>query len=288
MLAGIRVIKMYAWEAPFATLIQRVRASEVGKVFASNGLKGFNLAIFFSATALVSFLTFLPYNLGGNRLDVYTVFYTIALFSAARFTVALKIPLATQGLSELRVAAKRIEQLLLLEDFHALANVHTSSNKDDTFSELTLPLLSQPEPSTFTSTSESTVRNEFQDIDDMHTKSDAVPELALPLIVQPEPAASTMTSESTVPDTPLGTVRLERALCRWSPDAPPTLDDITLAVQPGELMGLVGPVGCGKSSLLLALLGELRTESGSVVVAGRVSYAPQVKEIGGNETEGER
>ena len=35
------------------------------------------------------------------------------------------------------------------------------------------------------------------------------------------------------------------------------LKDITLEVHPGELVAIVGAVGSGKSSLLLALLGEM-------------------------------
>lgn len=55
----------------------------------------------------------------------------------------------------------------------------------------------------------------------------------------------------------------------------PTLSDINVDFQKGKLIGVVGPVGAGKSSLLQALLRELPLESGSIQVKGNISYAAQ-------------
>jgi peptide/nickel transport system ATP-binding protein len=47
-------------------------------------------------------------------------------------------------------------------------------------------------------------------------------------------------------------------------DKPPVLDDLRVDVQPGEVLGLVGHSGCGKSSLALAILGLLNLKGGKV------------------------
>jgi len=44
--------------------------------------------------------------------------------------------------------------------------------------------------------------------------------------------------------------------------------DLSLQVGAGEIMALVGPTGCGKSSVLRAVAGLIRPDSGEIVIAG--------------------
>lgn len=60
------------------------------------------------------------------------------------------------------------------------------------------------------------------------------------------------------------------------------LNRIDLRIQPGECIAVVGPVGAGKSSLLLALLGEIPVDAGRVEMLGisddeapRTAFVPQ-------------
>uniref|UniRef100_A0A8C2UKK8 ATP binding cassette subfamily C member 3 n=1 Tax=Coturnix japonica TaxID=93934 RepID=A0A8C2UKK8_COTJA len=53
------------------------------------------------------------------------------------------------------------------------------------------------------------------------------------------------------------------------------LHSINLLVPSGALVAVVGHVGCGKSSLLSALLGEMEKLEGEVAVKGSVAYVPQ-------------
>jgi zinc transport system ATP-binding protein len=64
---------------------------------------------------------------------------------------------------------------------------------------------------------------------------------------------------------------------------PPALEHVSLSVGQGEFVGLVGPNGGGKSTLLKLVLGLLRPNSGTVRVAGgapqearrMIGYVPQ-------------
>ncbi|XP_022091453.1 multidrug resistance-associated protein 1-like isoform X2 [Acanthaster planci] len=61
----------------------------------------------------------------------------------------------------------------------------------------------------------------------------------------------------------------------WSKDGNLILKNINVDIQPGSLVAVVGQVGCGKSSLLSALLGEMEKTGGAVNVNGSVAYVPQ-------------
>jgi ATPase subunit of ABC transporter with duplicated ATPase domains len=65
------------------------------------------------------------------------------------------------------------------------------------------------------------------------------------------------------------------------------LDDVDLAVAPGWRIGLVGPNGVGKSTLLRVLSGDLRPDSGTVATSpprALVGYLPQEPERRSGET----
>lgn len=54
-----------------------------------------------------------------------------------------------------------------------------------------------------------------------------------------------------------------------------SLQQVSLILQPGELVAVIGAVGSGKSSLISALLGEMPIVSGTSLVHGHVAYAAQ-------------
>ncbi|MDP9440181.1 MAG: metal ABC transporter ATP-binding protein [Actinomycetota bacterium] len=74
-------------------------------------------------------------------------------------------------------------------------------------------------------------------------------------------------------------------------DRRPVLDGVTLRVPRGSMIGIVGPNGGGKSTLLKAILGLVPAERGEVEVLGRpvdrrarrlVGYVPQREDVDWN------
>ncbi len=58
------------------------------------------------------------------------------------------------------------------------------------------------------------------------------------------------------------------------------MEDINLTVPEGSLVAIIGAVGAGKSSLLAAVLGEMKLRKGNVRVKGSIAYtAQQVKPL---------
>ncbi len=97
-----------------------------------------------------------------------------------------------------------------------------------------------------------------------------------------------MSAEVSLPGVPL---RAEAVTAGYGGD--PVIRDISVGVDPGEVISLVGPNGSGKSTLLKGLVGVVRVSSGTVSVGGRqitnlppeevaragVGYVPQVDDI---------
>uniref|UniRef100_A0A8C7EUI1 Multidrug resistance-associated protein 1 n=1 Tax=Neovison vison TaxID=452646 RepID=A0A8C7EUI1_NEOVI len=70
-------------------------------------------------------------------------------------------------------------------------------------------------------------------------------------------------------------ITVKNATFTWARSDPPTLSGITFSIPEGSLVAVVGQVGCGKSSLLSALLAEMDKVEGCVAVKGSVAYVPQ-------------
>ena len=66
-------------------------------------------------------------------------------------------------------------------------------------------------------------------------------------------------------------------------EARPALLDISLSIEPDQLVGVIGPNGSGKSTLIKAILGFIRPDVGEVLINGQdvlkakglVAYVPQ-------------
>ena len=70
---------------------------------------------------------------------------------------------------------------------------------------------------------------------------------------------------------------VENMTCYWSDNSTHAcLRNINFNVSTGELLAVTGPVGSGKSSLLMSILGELRPAYGEIKHSGTVASAPQV------------
>ncbi|KAH8352145.1 hypothetical protein KR084_002249, partial [Drosophila pseudotakahashii] len=84
----------------------------------------------------------------------------------------------------------------------------------------------------------------------------------------------------TVPDPenvlPESAISITGLKAKWDPDSPDyTLSGLSFEVQPGTIVAVMGATGSGKSSLVQAILGELKPEFGQIKPNGSMSYSPQ-------------
>jgi len=85
----------------------------------------------------------------------------------------------------------------------------------------------------------------------------------------------------------LGKTILETSSLRIERDGRCLIDGLDLALRPGDRIGVVGANGCGKTSLLLALLGRLPLADGSIILGSntKIGYLDQSRaNLDDNET----
>ncbi|EDV28837.1 uncharacterized protein TRIADDRAFT_19619 [Trichoplax adhaerens] len=79
--------------------------------------------------------------------------------------------------------------------------------------------------------------------------------------------------DETVEDSEDSFVTIDHVSAAW--DGDPLFEDLSLSIESNKLYAIVGPVGCGKTSLLMTLLGEMTILRGSINMRGKVAYVPQ-------------
>jgi len=47
------------------------------------------------------------------------------------------------------------------------------------------------------------------------------------------------------------------------------VQDVSFQVMPGEIFGVIGPNGCGKTTMFNAVLGQIKPDAGTIVLAGK-------------------
>ena len=71
-------------------------------------------------------------------------------------------------------------------------------------------------------------------------------------------------------------ISVENGAFGWGDESPRVIQNLNLRVNRGEIIAIVGPVACGKSTLVKGLLGETSTFEGSVLMAHpEISFCDQ-------------
>ncbi|XP_038050410.1 multidrug resistance-associated protein 4-like [Patiria miniata] len=286
VISGIRVIKIYAWEHSFGNLVAESRRKEARKILHSAYLRGLILALLFSGPLLTTFITFVVYASLGNPVTPSKVFPILALFYSARICLSVFFPYAVMNGSEGLVSIRRIQKFLLMEELQIHTKERDNNASGDVALEEPVILLDEIKADGIPQNDESNIS---EHPDRTRTKStNCLIESAGngELAGYEGPAGSKKEEEPNEPNLDLkepdteeedgAKIVVENMYGSWNKDVNNTvLQDVSFRVEPGELLAVIGPVGCGKSSLLMALLGELPTVSGVNILSGQVGYTAQ-------------
>ncbi|BFZ12259.1 hypothetical protein BsWGS_15298 [Bradybaena similaris] len=229
LLSGIRVVKFYSWEQHFTWRINQMREKELKHLKGRKYLDA--MCVYFWATTpvMISILTFSTHVLMGYTLTAAKVFTCLSLFLML-ISPLNAFPWVINGLVEAWVSLKRVHKFVCLKDTDP-GHYYTSDAEPAGSPAVWLKNASFTWANTHCEDSDSVMSGGVQE-----PRSDEDN-----LTHTPAPASRAQTQD---------------------------LRNISLRIEKGQFVGVVGKVGSGKSSLLSALIGEMNKTEGEVFVDG--------------------
>ncbi|XP_028588496.2 ATP-binding cassette sub-family C member 8 isoform X2 [Podarcis muralis] len=235
MLRGIKLLKLYAWEHIFHSSVEETRQKEM------TSLRAFalytSISIFMNAAIPIAavLITFVVHAHLFENADFSP---SVAFASLSLFHI-LVTPLFLLS-SVVRSTVKALVSVQKLSEFLSSEEIGEEHDK-----------CAEPR------------------CKDNHSKYQAVP---LKVVNRKRPAREDWNNYSSPLRRPVSTteaddycVKVTNGFFTWTPEGSPTLSSIDIRIPQGQLTMIVGQVGCGKSSLLLGILGEMQKVSGNVI-----------------------
>ncbi|XP_062563100.1 probable multidrug resistance-associated protein lethal(2)03659 [Armigeres subalbatus] len=218
IISGIQVIKLYAWEKPFAKLISTARRAELKIVVKSGFIRGLYMTFGLFTTRAALFATVVGLLLMQEEITAAKVFVVASYLNIVAYAMSGMFVRGVAEIAEGLVATRRLQKFLEYDEI-SYQTLH------------------------------------YGDRNDSEKMENEQPNVALSL--QSVTARWVMPKEEDQSHRPL------------------TLDNLNVDIPRGKLVGIVGAIGSGKSSILQAILGELPLESGRIVRNETVSYVSQ-------------
>nr|CAH7729851.1 unnamed protein product [Callosobruchus chinensis] len=117
IISGIQVIKMYAWEKPFAKLVHTARRLEINLIRKTSFMRGVILSFIMFSTRLSIFVSILYYVLAGNKdITAEKVFVLTSFYNILRQTMTVFFPQGISQVAEAKVSIRRLNQFMLYDE----------------------------------------------------------------------------------------------------------------------------------------------------------------------------
>ncbi|XP_059391674.1 ATP-binding cassette sub-family C member 8-like isoform X2 [Carassius carassius] len=237
LLRGIKLLKLYAWEHIFCSSVEETRGKEL------TSLQTFalytSISIFMNtaipiAAVLVTFVAHVHLSDDGD-LSPAVAFASLSLFHILVNPLFLLSSVVRSTVKAL-VSVQKLSEFFSCDEIggeqEPRATVLPNSSNHNKYQALPLKVVNRKRP----------IRDEWNSF-------------TLPSEQEDEPLA--------VDDEDI-CIKITNGYFSWT-DGTPTLSNVNIKIPFGQLTMIVGQVGCGKSSLLLAALGEMQKIFGTVI-----------------------
>ncbi|KAJ5095932.1 ABC transporter integral membrane type 1 [Penicillium alfredii] len=236
ILQAVRFVKFFGWESSFLNRLKEIRRGEIRSIQTLMAVRNGILCVSISIPTFASMLAFITYSLSSHSLNPAPIFSSLALFNSLRMPLNM-LPLVIGQVTDASTALSRVQEFLLAEE-----------QKEDIERDENMANAIEMDKASFT-----WERLPAEKDEDKVQKT-----------LGGRPSRSGVSTPKEIPDAE-----------NEAPAEPFKLQDMTIEVGRNELLAVIGTVGCGKSSLLSALAGDMRVIDGSVRLSTSRSFCPQ-------------
>lgn len=239
LLGSFAILKYFVFESAYLKRISNIRGNELKGIWKISLIKAFNQSLALSLPTLAAVVSFICYAGLGNGINPARIFTSLSLFQLLRQPLMF-LPRALSAAADASNAISRLEEVFEAELRQGGKIVDKGLEDALVVEDATFEWLSA-EPD------EADVKSAKKG---MFTKARTSKKVEM--------------SEKQDFDSATPQAR-----------EPFRVVNLNMRVKRGDLVAIVGTVGCGKSSILSGIIGEMRTLKGSVRFGGKVAYCSQ-------------
>ena len=297
---NIKVLKLYSWEEEYMKKIQEARENELQSIIYKFNIHNYNSTIQWFAPVATSLASIGMYQYLHTVLKIEDIFTCMQIFNSIQHPIK-SIPTLLNNFSEVAISMGRIEKYLFQDEINQ--NNIIKNDKEMKEKNMSVKIVNGNYSWGIPPTSLKEIK--MKDLKDRGINMDSltdkkkkkkekkekknVPapiELSTEIKLDSDSEDSFNSSSENLKFTKkindieggLGIENLEKNGKKKINPLEPILKDINIEIKNGEFVCIIGEVGCGKSSLLQAILNNMLPLSGSskVFLNGDISYVSQI------------
>ncbi|GAA5994171.1 uncharacterized protein JCM10292_001909 [Rhodotorula paludigena] len=284
LLGGMRVLKFFAWEIPYLEKLQHYRAKELHQIRNLLISRAATTGVAMSLPTLATVLAFVTYASTGHETTAQSIFTSLTLFQLIRMPLMM-LPMSLSTITDAHNALGRLTEVFLADERSSTYETDPSAKYavrvvDADFQWESSPPESAPKSKKELAKLAADGKKAAKKAKKERKQQEKAGKVELKLSekgeADPEEAMNAGDATGDVPDsTELGKGDPTTTPAGADPEEILQLRNINLKIPRGQLCAVVGAVGSGKSSLLQALVGEMKKTRGEVLFGGRIAYAAQ-------------